>query len=94
MAGTKDPMSLSNGLLVLLEQHEDAARDAGLHPHTLRGQVETSVAKYENAVRAGDAAAIEQAERTMILLAADVSMKLAHAAIRLLEQERGRDGRS
>ena len=88
MAGKKDPMSLANSVLAILAQHEDAARDAGLHPHALRGQVETSVAKYENAVRSGDVAAIEEAEEVATQLAADVSLRLAHAAIRLLERER------
>ena len=80
-------MSLSTGVLSILAEHGNAARDAGLHPHTMRRQLETAVDAYRRAVAAGDAVAIAESEERVNRLAADAAVKLAKAAIRLLEEE-------
>lgn len=90
MEEPRDPMSLPNSVLELLASHEAAARHAGLHPHTMRRQIETAVEAYRRAVASGDAAAIAEAEDDAIRRAAEAMAQLAQAAVRLLEEERRR----
>ena len=89
----EDPMSLPTGALAILADHEDAARHAGLHPHTMRRTLETAIERYRQAMGSGDAAAISEAKERAIGLAAEIVAKLAAGAVRLLEGTRERERR-
>lgn len=92
MAEVEDPISLANRVVAMLDAHDEAFRDAGLHPHELRRQIETSLRAYRQAVAAKQAAAIAAAEHRLDRMAADVALRLAHAAIHLLKEEGSRAG--
>ena len=86
MADRRDPMSLANRVAAILVAHEDTARDAGLHPHTMRRELETAVEAYRQAVSSNAIATMRATEERANALAADIALSLAHAAIRLLEE--------
>ena len=85
-----DPMSLVNGVLAILAEHEDAARYAGLHVHTMRRQLETAVAVYARAAASADPKATAEAHDAMNRRAADAMKLLVEASVRLLEEHNAR----
>ena len=81
----EDPLSLPNGVLAILADHEDAAREAGLKPYLMRRSVETAVEAYRRAVVSGDAKSIAAAEETMLQRSTRCAEQLAQGAVRLLQ---------
>jgi hypothetical protein len=90
MGEPDEPLSLVNGVLSILAEHENAARHGGLHVHTMRRQLETAVAAYLRAAESGDAGAIAEAYGAMNRRAADAMKQIAEASMRLLREEKER----
>jgi acyl-CoA reductase-like NAD-dependent aldehyde dehydrogenase len=90
MTESRDPTSLVNGVLSILDAYEQAALQGGVHVHTVRRQLETALAAYRHAAESGDTRATEEAREAMNRRAADALKRLAEASMLLLTEERDR----